>query len=351
MNKLQRCSKQYETVSAHLAHLSDEQLIQVLADATPIPAGLGGKTALIEIANSPIFVKKVPLTDLEQLPHHFMSTASIYDLPLCYQYGIGAAGFRAWRELAVHTMTTEWVLNGECTYFPMLYHWRILANAHNESNIQFNADLEKYCQDLHCFSEVSKRVEDLHQAVAHMVFFVEYIPQNLYAWLNAEILKGGDVAEAAIVWTDKNLRTINEDMNTRGLLHFDEHYENILTDGKQLYLTDFGLSLSSQFELTAAEKEFVTQHKSYDQVCAIVNLLQCIVTTFFGKEQWELRLREIIASEVDMLPAGMNATLKRYAPIAMILDDFFKKLNKEDKFAPYPAMELERLLLIAMSIA
>lgn len=344
MNKLQHRSKRYDTVSAHLAHLSNKQLIETLADAKTIPAGLGGKAALIEIANSPVFVKKVPLTDLEQLPQHFMSTASIYDLPLCFQYGIGSAGFRAWRELATHTITTEWVLNGECAYFPILYHWRILANDHNESNIQFNADLEKYCQDLQYFGVVSKRVEDLHQASAHIVFFVEYIPQNLYAWLSAEILKGNEVAEAAIAWVDENLRAMNNELRARGLLHFDEHYENILIDDGQIYLTDFGLSLFSEFELTAAENTFFTQHKSYDQVCAIVNLLQCIVTTFFGKEQWELRLRELIASEMDMLPAGISTVLKRYAPIAMVLDDFFKKLNKEDKFALYPAMELERLV-------
>ncbi len=349
MNTAQYRKKQYDTISAHLAQLSNEQLIKALANAKPIPAGLGGKAALIEIGNTPIFVKKVPLTELEQLPHHFMSTASIYDLPLCYQYGIGAAGFRAWRELAVHTMTTEWVLNGECAYFPILYHWRILPNVLNESNIQFNADLEKYRQDDHYLDMVSKRVGDLNQAEAHIVFFVEYIPQNLYAWLSSEILKGGNTAEAAIAWVDENLRKINDDMSTRGLLHFDEHYENILTDGKQLYLTDFGLSLSSKFDLTAAETTFFTQHKSYDQVCAVVNLLQCIVTTFFGKEQWELCLREIIASEVDMLPAGMNATLKRYAPIAMVLDDFFQKLNKVDKFALYPARELEKLLLLAIT--
>ncbi len=196
---------------------------------------------------------------------------------------------------------------------------------------------------------VSKRVEDLHQATAHIVFFVEYIPQNLYAWLSAEILKGEDRAETAIAWVDENLRIINNDLHARGLLHFDEHYENILIDDGQIYLTDFGLSLWSKFELTAAETMFFTQHKSYDQVCAIVNLLQCIVTTFFGKEQWELRLREIIMSEADMLPAGISATLKRYAPIAIVLDNFFQKLNKEDKFALYPEKELERLLLITIT--
>ena len=39
--------------------------------------GIGGKSALISINDTPVFVKKVTLTDLEQLPQHFMSTANI----------------------------------------------------------------------------------------------------------------------------------------------------------------------------------------------------------------------------------------------------------------------------------
>jgi len=73
--------------------------------------GIGGKSALISIEDTPVFVKKVPLTDLEQLPQHFMSTKNLFDLPLGYQYGVGSAGFGAWRELATHVMTTNWANN------------------------------------------------------------------------------------------------------------------------------------------------------------------------------------------------------------------------------------------------
>lgn len=77
----------------------------------------GGKSALISIDEIPVFVKKIPLTELEQLPQNFMFTANLFDLPLCYQYGIGSAGFRAWRELATHIMTTNWVVTGECAVY------------------------------------------------------------------------------------------------------------------------------------------------------------------------------------------------------------------------------------------
>lgn len=47
--------------------------------------GIGGKSALIFIDDTPVFVKKVPLTDLEQLDQNFISTANLFDLPLGYQ--------------------------------------------------------------------------------------------------------------------------------------------------------------------------------------------------------------------------------------------------------------------------
>src|SRR6202040_1869852 len=84
MNKFQSRIKQYNTVSTSLACLSNERLKQILAAAKPMHEGIGGKSALISIDETPVFVKKVPLTDLEQLPQNFMSTANFFDLPMCY---------------------------------------------------------------------------------------------------------------------------------------------------------------------------------------------------------------------------------------------------------------------------
>lgn len=94
--------KLYGQISTSLACLSNVKLMQILADSKPrnVHEGIGGKSALISIEDTPVFVKKVPLTDLEQLDQNFMSTANLFNLPLGYQYGIGSAGFGAWRELA-----------------------------------------------------------------------------------------------------------------------------------------------------------------------------------------------------------------------------------------------------------
>lgn len=77
-------------------------------------------------------MKRVPLTDLERRPEHIRSTANLFGLPLSCQYGVGAVGspgFGAWRELAVHTMTTNWALAGEYDGFPLLHHWRVVPHS------------------------------------------------------------------------------------------------------------------------------------------------------------------------------------------------------------------------------
>lgn len=341
--------KQYSKVSTSLACLSNEKLQQMLADSKPMHEGIGGKSTLISIDETPVFVKKVPLTILEELPQHFMSTANIFGLPLRYQYGVGSAGFGAWRELVTHIMTTNWVITGECDNFPIMYHWRILPNSPGDININYWGDIEKYCQYWENSDSIRKRVEDLNQASAHIALFLEYFPQNLHDWLKAQIAKGDGNAEKAVEFVYEQLKSTNKHMNTRGLMHFDAHFENILTDGKQLYLSDFGLALSSKFDLTPAETEFLKQHHSYDQACAAANLLHCIITSLFGREHWEIRLREYLAGELNNVPPAINTIINRYAPMALLMNEFFQQLQKESKSTPYPATQVEKLLRTSSS--
>lgn len=203
MNNNSARIKQYSDVSTSLTCLSNVRLMQILADSKPMHEGVGGKSALISIDETPIFVKKIPLTDLEQLPQHFMSTANIFDLPFGYQYGIGSAGFGAWRELATHIMTTNWVITRECANFPIMYHWRILPSGPGDININYWGNIEGYCQNWENSSAIRKRVEALNKASAHIALFLEYIPQNLGEWLSAQIAKGGDAAGRAVAFVYK----------------------------------------------------------------------------------------------------------------------------------------------------
>jgi len=98
----------YATASSHLALLSDSALERMVDQAPPGTPGIGGTSASVEVGGVRVFVKQVPVTGRELLPGNVRSTANLFGLPGFYQYGLGSAGFGAWRELAVHTVTTSW---------------------------------------------------------------------------------------------------------------------------------------------------------------------------------------------------------------------------------------------------
>ena len=87
----------YNKISNVLACMSNRELEAVLIDGKAMHKGIGGSSLQIDIDNTVVFVKKVPLTDLELQPENYMSTSNIFNMPMCYQYGIGSAGFGAWR--------------------------------------------------------------------------------------------------------------------------------------------------------------------------------------------------------------------------------------------------------------
>jgi hypothetical protein len=338
----QRIQK-YLDVSTKIGCLSNEKLTQILDDEKPMHKSTWGKSALIDINGTPVFIKKVPLTDLELQPKNFMSTVNVFNLPMYYQYGVGSAGFGAWRELAAHIMTTNWVIANECANFPILYHWRVLPNCPSDMNLEEWKGIEEYSQYWENVSTIRNRVENLNQTSTHIALFLEYVPQNLYEWLPAQISKGGGIADSAIAFVDENLKTTNAYMNAHGLMHFDAHFNNILTDGKLLYFTDFGLALSLHFELTTAEIEFLKLHQHYDCAYASLNLLLCIFATIFEKDQWGIRLHEYITDKPGELSSATVSIIKQHTPIALTMDAFMEKLRKESKSTPYPATQLKKL--------
>ncbi len=347
MNHNSNRIKLYSNVSKNLARLNQEKLKQILADAKPMHAGIGGQSCLSYIDETPVFIKKVPLTDLEQAPQNFLSTANLFNLPLSYQYGIGSTGFGAWRELATHILTSNWVITGECPNFPILYHWCIFQQDPTELNLEEWGDIDAYCQYWEHSRPIRKRVECLNKASSHIALFLEYIPQNLYEWLSIEISKGSGTAELAIASVDAHLKATSTYMNRNGLIHFDAHFKNILTDGRQLYFSDFGLALSSKFDISTTEAEFLKRHQNYDTSYASLNLLLSIFGAVFKKDPWDVRLREHIAYEPDALSPAIASIIKRHMPIGLIMDEFLEKLRKENKSTPYPDISLKKLLTLS----
>jgi hypothetical protein len=344
----------YSKVSTSLALCSDRALSELLDRAVPAGSGIGGKSALLEVAGTQVFVKQVPLTDLERRPENARSTANIFGLPVFCQYGlggkdaIGSPGFGAWRELAVHAMTTNWVLAGEHEGFPLTYHWRVLPDsAPLPAEL---ADVERAVSYWGGAPQVRRRIEALRQSCASVALFLEYIPQNLHQWLGAQVEAGSQATDRACAMVERELSTGLEFMNSRGLLHFDAHFENILTDGQRLYFADYGLAISSRFELSPDEAGFFGRHQTYDRCYAATYLVNWLVTALFGLEVGDREGRAALVrgyaagQRPTGIPPGAAAVIARHAPAAAVMSDFNRALQGQHWQTPYPREELRRAL-------
>ncbi|WP_241756811.1 protein kinase family protein [Streptomyces sp. WAC00263] len=338
----------YGTVSTSLALRSDHRLGELVDAAVPLGSGIGGKSALLEVDGKPVFVKRVPLTDMERLPEHVRSTANLFGLPTFCQYGVGGPGFGAWRELAVHTMTTNWVLGGQYQGFPMMYHWRVLPDT--AALPQELADVERAVAYWGGRTEVRRRIEALQQSSASLALFLEYIPQTLHEWFTDQVQAGEEPADRACSLVEGELEAGTSFMNARGLLHFDAHFQNILTDGRRLYFADYGLALSSQFDLSPSETRFFELHRTYDRCYTRSWLVNWLITALYGYERKERVALIHACAEGEDPPDGpreARAILSRHAPLAAVLTDFYVKIQDESRETPYPLKALRRALYSA----
>ncbi|MEU4445623.1 hypothetical protein AB0K14_25715 [Actinosynnema sp. NPDC050801] len=301
----------HEVVAARLAGLSDRELAERVASATALGTGIGGRSAELDVAGTRVFVKQVPLTDLELRNPH--STANLFGLPTWYQYGIGSAGFGAWRELAVHTMTTRWVVDGEYDGFPLTHHWRVLPGSAPHGFTDFLGGIDGAVAHWEGSAAVRGRLEAIGRASASLVLFLEHVPWTLSSWL-------ADHSEA-VPRVDRALARGAAFMGARGLVHFDAHFRNVLTDGRRLYFADFGLALGAGFDLSPAERDFLSRHLAYDRYYVASHLLRHHLPD-------------------DPAPA-IAAVADRHARVAAVLDDFHHRLLTESRRTPFPTADLE----------
>ncbi|OZM71789.1 hypothetical protein CFN78_18340 [Amycolatopsis antarctica] len=326
-------------VGATLAALSDRRLTGLLAGARPLGTGIGGQTVLMDVADTPVFVKRVPLTDLELRPENLRSTANLFGLPTFCQYGLGSPGFGAWRELAAHVMTTEWVLGGDCAGFPVMYHWRVLPEPGGRPLPDELADVEAAVGFWHGSPAVRERVDAIRRSTASLVLFLEYLPWTVHDWFAARLAEGA--VEDAAAMLARELSVTTSFMESRGLLHFDAHFENVLTDGARLYFADFGLATSSRFDLDPEEDAFLRHHRGYDRRYTATHLAYRLAGTLTGD-----RVDLIRACAEGTVPDGagpqVTELLIRHSPVAAVLTDFFDALRGESRATPYPAEAARR---------
>ncbi|MFG1811651.1 protein kinase family protein [Streptomyces sp. NPDC049040] len=332
-------------VSTSLALRSDRRLGELLDAAAPLGSGIGGRSALLEVEGRPVFVKRVPLTEPELSPENLRSTANLFGLPTYCQYGVGGVGFGAWRELAVHTMTTGWVLGGHYPGFPLMYHWRVLPDTAVLPDEL--ADVDRVVAYWGGSPEVRRRVEALRRAPASLVLFLEYIPRTLHEWLPERLRAGEEAADLACALVDGELEAGTSFMNARGLLHFDAHFRNILTDGRRLYFTDFGLAISSRFDLSPSEADFFALHATYDRAYTVGWLVNWLLTDLHGAGKKE-RVAVVHAcargEDPPPGPRAVRALLSRHAPLAAVMTDFYLGIQDDSRQTPYPAQALREAL-------
>jgi hypothetical protein len=329
----------YATASTRLSLLSDHQLTALLAEATPLGTGIGGAASTLQIDGVRVFVKAVPLTQRERRPENVMSTANHFQLPGFYQYGIGSSGFGAWRELAAHTMTTNWVLANDHHSFPLMYHWRTLpAPPASPALFAEFGGLDGAVAHWEDSPAVRRRLEALRDAPAGIVLFLEYIPQRLSTWL-------ADQDDPDFEWVAEQLAETTAFMADHAMVHFDAHFHNLLTDGHRVYFSDFGLALSSHFDLSAQEQRFLEQHYNYDHAYTAAHLINHHV---IPRAQENTDRRDFLrnwanGTRAQNIPDTAASVLTKYAQIALAMDDFHQRLCEHTKRAPYPAAQIERL--------
>lgn len=212
-----------------------------------------GTTELLTLGSSTVFVKRIPITERE-IENQF-STRNLYDLPNCFNYGIGSFGKGIFRELLASVKCTNWVLSGEWPYFPLTYHYRIVPLAPDRGAADAE-EAQRFVEYWGGDTNVARYLEDRLTARHELVLFQEYFPHTLDSWLssNPKQTKG---ALASLFETVGFLKK-------KGVIHFDAHFQNVMTDGNHPFLTDFGLALDREYSLSEEEKRFYAKHTNYD---------------------------------------------------------------------------------------
>ena len=331
MKTLAERRAEHEKVSRKIEELGSEGLAAMLKDATQVHSGIGGTAVKLEIDGVPVFAKQIAVSDLEMANPE--STANLFDLPTYYQYGVGSAGFGAWRELEAHKMTTDWVLKDECPNFPLMYGHAVLPREKPEPMKEEMLDeMTRYWGGSEA---VKERLKGIDGASNSVVVFLEAVGRS--SGLNPRLdyyihpqASDGDTTKPDMEMVERELKATCDFMESKGMIHFDAHHGNILTDGDRLYFADFGLATSLGFDLSTEEREFFEKNRGYDRSLATAGL-SCHPRAESTREELP------ILPEVREVSDRYQAASDRYRTFTKSLREDFTKTT------PYPAVEMQEL--------
>jgi len=173
------------------------------------------------------------------------------------------------------------------------------------------------------------------------VLFCEYIPYPMQDWL-------GEHPTGKAETVERQLAQIVAFLRSRGLLHMDGHFGNMRTDGKRIYLSDFGLATSPCFDLSAAEHDFARRNSTHDAGYAAMQLTNWLVTAVCGVPvpasggPTAARNEYVLACATGDIPDGVPPTvaaiLRQHAAAAAArMNSFYWKLFGGEVDADYLA--------------
>jgi len=319
--------------------------------------GAWGTSYAASVAGSEVFIKRIPLTDLER--QSMFSTANHFRLPNYYHYGVGSAGFGAFRELAAHQRTTEWVLDGAGDGFPLLHHWRVLPCSElPPPNPRITSP--GYVTYWNNSKAAARYVRARAAARWEIWLILERFDHPLWTWLPANQDQVGTMV-SCLLDTAAFLRG-------QGMAHLDAHFANVVTDGRRPYLTDFGLALDASFDLGDAERSFLARHRYYDagEIIQSLGMTVALMCKDLPPEDRRklLKVCEVDdQADIDLVPAlvahaetlasdgplpishALAEAIIRYRPVINYMHGFLTKLrNNPRKNARYSDHHLRRLL-------
>ncbi|MDI1462397.1 serine/threonine protein phosphatase [Catellatospora sp. KI3] len=332
----------HAAASTLAALLSDARLTRLLAETPLLGKGIGGVHTVLDLDGTAVFAKRIPLTDLER--RHTRSTANLFDLPLSCQYGVAGPGFGVWREVAAHELANGHMLGGRGGTVPLLHHWRVLDGRPPQTTPEEHADPERTVAYWGGSDAVRQRLAAVAGSTASVVLLLEHLPWNLADWLDERVAAGA--AEAAYAMVEREL-LLRVPLLGGELIHFDHHFRNVLTDGRHLYFGDLGLATSPRFELPAAEREFLAAHRDHDLGYAVMQLVNSVVKAVSPLETWPERFDLVRRSAAGLpcpeLPGWAQALVRRHAPAAAVMNDFYWPLHTEPRAhaTPFPTAQLD----------
>lgn len=345
----------YCKLNTHFAYLNDEQLICILANEGETVGW--GKNQLLKIGSSKVFVKRVPITDLEY--NHMFSTKNLYGLPTYYNYGIRSAGLGVFREIQMHIKTTNWVLQGANDNFPLMYHYRILPRQRDKAEIDLKQH-KQYMEYWNSNENIERYILDRSNANYEVALLLEHFTYG-YSWFKKNIGQLDHIIREMI-------DTITF-LRKNSIIHFDMHFYNILTDKRKPYLTDFGLVLDRRFDLSDVEREFYKKHTYYDYGALLFYFGEFLMEFFFNlpktkkkkiRQKYGIKddmryeqflvilmenIHEIYRDGILGLDDNFVDTVLKYHPVIMFMAKFYKEIKQNNrKDTKFQHTKLKRLI-------